>query len=166
MTDFLSTQIQALSNGQDSLRQDYLSDMEKMTSDTEILEYFTKVLVMICDQKRKTAGNEVENTVRKIESYIQKHYKTSISLGKLAHEFNISPNYISRIFKEQTGNTLTSYVNDLKIQEAKKLLIFTDKKIQEISRSLGYSNEYYFSMSFKKATGYSPKDYRKQNAED
>ena len=95
---------------------------------------------------------------------IEKNFKKeNLSLGEISKIFNMSPNYICRIFKEKTGTTLLNYINNLKILEAKKMLVQTDKKIWEISQELGYSNQYYFSMGFKKATGYSPKEYRKQS---
>ena len=69
--------------------------------------------------------------------------------------------YISHLFKKHCGKSIRAYTNDLRISEAKKLLKNTGLSIKEISERTGFFDSNYFSNSFKKETGVSPKEYRK-----
>ena len=74
--------------------------------------------------------------------------------------FNYSRSFICRIFKEETGETLITYFNRVKIEEAKNLLLNTDNTVTEISEMLGFSEVKYFGVIFKKQVGKSPAAYR------
>ena len=162
ITDFFGVHIESLSADPDFDKDDCLLNLRKFLYVSESLDYFAGVLISASRVKKPVT--DTENTVIRIKEYIGENYKTdNLSLGEISKIFNMSPNYICRIFKEKTGNTLLNYINNLKMLEAKRLLSQTDKKIWEISQELGYSNQYYFSMGFKKATGYSPKEYRKMS---
>lgn len=98
--------------------------------------------------------------VKNIISYINKHYTEELSLSVIAEHLNVSPNYISRIFKEEVGKTLFNYVNEVRVEQAKKLMLKQELKIYEIGEKVGFNSSVHFNIVFNKLTGYSPKQYR------
>jgi two-component system response regulator YesN len=98
-----------------------------------------------------------------IKQYIEKHYNETFSQTDVAREFDISPGYISTIFKKYNNVGFAECVAQAKIMHAKDLLSEGKMKIYEISDAVGYSDPYYFSKIFKKMTGQSPKDYAAQH---
>lgn len=162
VTDFLSTQISALLPEEKLKKLVNLDELGKLEYTSDILSYFKNILQITCQEARNYIAKDTDTTVKKIKGYVEQNFmQENLSLGQIAEEFHMSPNYICRIFKEKTGNTLTQYIQNLKITHAKKLLVKSDRKIGEISSMLGYSSQYYFSVGFKKITGYSPKEYRR-----
>lgn len=94
------------------------------------------------------------------ERYIEENYQNCITVSEIARNLNVSLSYLSRIYKEVTGNTLIHFINTKKIEKAKEYLRNTDMKIYEIAEVLGFENTTYFSYFFKKNTGVSPKEYK------
>ena len=72
----------------------------------------------------------------------------------------MSPSYVGSIFKKIKNTSISKYITFLRINKAKELLSFTSIPIMEISEKVGYSNQYYFSASFKKVNGLTPTEYR------
>lgn len=72
----------------------------------------------------------------------------------------MSPSYLRHLFREQTGKTLTEYITELRISEAKKLLRSTDDSILSIALAVGFNDQSYFSKVFQKSVGTSPSRYR------
>ena len=97
-----------------------------------------------------STGNKLINEVI---YYIGKHYMEDISLSSLADTFYLSKEHLSRSFKRETGTNLFSYIMELKLNDAKKLLASTELTLDEIAFKLGFSNGNYFSKVFKKNTG-------------
>lgn len=95
-----------------------------------------------------------------ITGYLRDNVRQRISLKDVCERFNYSRSFICKIFKEQTGKSLISYFNRLKIDEAKKLLCDTDMTVISISELLGFSEAKYFGVTFKKQEGVSPQAYR------
>ena len=73
---------------------------------------------------------------------------------------NISPSYLSALFKQEVGKTLTEYVNSKRIERAMQLLETTRLQVQTIAQNCGILDVHYFSKIFKKTTGMTPKEYR------
>lgn len=99
--------------------------------------------------------------ISEIALYINANYAEDLSLETLAEHFFISASYLSRIFKKVTNFTLIEYINNIRIKEAKRLLIETNKKILDISEEVGFGSITHFGRVFKEITGNSPKYYRK-----
>ena len=100
----------------------------------------------------------VEDAKRYIEDNIDK----DLSLEVVSRRFFFSSRYFAKLFKEYTGKSYSGYVNDIKMEFAKKLLLNTDFSIGEIARKTGYDDQGHFGRNFKKYTGMKPSAYRKR----
>ena len=101
----------------------------------------------------------VTPTIMKILDYIQHHFTEKISLDFLAKEFNISKTWLIKCFSHSTQMTVIEYKLTLQINQAKNLLVSTDKSLDKIAKECGFSSANYFGMIFKKHVGVSPKNY-------
>ena len=88
------------------------------------------------------------------------HLSEPISTEKMAEEFYLSRPYLSAQFKRETGQTLTDYILTEKTEEAKRLLLYSDKPAAAIGAYLGFSSHGHFIRVFKKYAGLTPNDYR------
>lgn len=135
-----------------------------MCSLTELL-IFAKRKFDSLEQSFVNDSSVVSSTHQKVAdvaAYISKNHTTSCSLTSLADQFFINKSYLSRIFKETTGYTITEYINISRIQAAKKLLTHGELTISEVATAVGYGNLTYFERMFNKVTETSPLKYRKQ----
>ena len=97
-----------------------------------------------------------------VKEYLEQHYSERITLDDLASRFYINKYYLTRVFKEQYGMSITSYLTSLRITHAKQLLRFTDKTVEEIGLECGLGALHYFSRVFKEVEGVAPSTYRAQ----
>lgn len=91
---------------------------------------------------------------------INKEYMKGLTLEDLAKKLHLSKNYLCSLFKEETGFTFCQYLNTLKTNKAKKLLTEDKKTLEYISYECGFSSQAHFTMTFKKYTGKTPKEYK------
>lgn len=105
---------------------------------------------------------KLDKHVELAKRYVQEHCREKISLSQTAEALNISPGYLSSSFKKQTGKNFSDYVNEVKVEEARKLIATHQYMMYEISDLLGFDTQYYFSTVFKKMTGQSPREYEMQ----
>jgi len=108
-------------------------------------------------KKRSHKSNDL---IKSVEQYILNNINIDISLNLVAYTFHITPQYLSKIFKEEKRVNYIDYVTICKMEKAKLLLSSTDMNIIEISNSIGYSQGTNFSRKFKEATGFTPKEFR------
>lgn len=100
-------------------------------------------------------------TIRKALAYISgKLADPKFSLKHLADHVHMNPSYLSVLFKEETGQTFSEYLNRQRLNLAKRLLLGTDKKIYEIAEETGFSTSKYFIKVFREAEGITPKEFR------
>jgi YesN/AraC family two-component response regulator len=100
--------------------------------------------------------------VNRIISYLNENYEHKISLEQIAHNMYLSPVYISKIFKEETGESPINYLIKIRLEKAKDILINGDGgSIKNIANLVGYDDVYHFSKLFKKYYGISPLYYKK-----
>ena len=98
--------------------------------------------------------------VKIILEYFDNNYMNIISLDDMSRNMYLSSVYISKVFKEKTGESPINYLINLRLEKAKDLLISTESQIKSIAQSVGYSDAYYFSKLFKKYYGHSPCKFR------
>ena len=108
----------------------------------------------------ETDGQE-ERIINKIVRFVQKHLSEEISLSVLAEEFHFSSQYVSQLFKNEIGVNFLTYLTNIRMEKAKKLLLNTDLPIAEISEQSGYGDYRVFTKVFKKSEGVTPSQYRR-----
>lgn len=113
------------------------------------------------DVMERTVSEKNARPVRQIYAYIEQHYGEHISLEDVAAVVNLSPVYLSNLFKKESGKNFTEYLTDYRMKKAKEFLRMGEKNINEIAATLGYADARYFSKVFKKEVGVKPTDYRK-----
>ncbi|MCK9860341.1 response regulator [Paenibacillus sp. ATY16] len=107
---------------------------------------------------RKKSGSY--RGVEEIVEYLGAHFHEEITLGSVAERYFLNPAYLSRIFKNETGQTFNDYVNTLRLEAASKLLKDPKLKMSAISEMAGYMSEKYFFRKFKEHYGCTPTEYR------
>ena len=86
-----------------------------------------------------------------------------VGLEEVAEYVSYSPAYFSHIFRDETGTTFRQYLNALRVEKGKQLLLSTDLTVTEISSLTGFNDQSYFCKIFRKITGVTPDRYRKRN---
>ncbi len=105
---------------------------------------------------------EPRTGLRAITAYISEHFAEPLSTSSLSTVFGYNEAYFSRMFKQNTGETVTQYITALRLHHARKLLKETDDSIGSIAAKCGFADAFYFSNCFKKAIGQTPRAYRAQ----
>lgn len=110
------------------------------------------------DNERKS------DMINSIKTYIEEHITEDISLSSVAQQFNISVGYLSKFFKENSGQSFSKYIIEKKFARAAQALIeYPEKSISDIANDFGYFDTAYFSRQFKSHHGVTPVQYRKLN---
>lgn len=130
--------------------------LEKKTFE-QTFEYFKNILY---DFVENFNFNTVDSMIVKVIAYIKSNYNRDLKLENLGEMFNCNSAYLGKKFKKYTGEQFNTYLDNLRIEDAKDKLKNTDLKIYQISKLVGYTNTDYFFMKFKKNTGMTPKEYK------
>ena len=118
---------------------------------------------MVHEIKEKQKGvlkKQKNPRINKCKDFIFSHLHDRITLEDLAAEADCNPNYLSQLFKECEGISISGYILQEKINRAKNLLIYSDYSYIEIATYLGFSSQSHLGTHFKKQTGYTLRQYR------
>ena len=115
------------------------------------------------DGEEENDGNEdpIHGRMRDVAAYLCEHAREQITLTEVASHFAVSPSHLSRSFHQETGFGFREYLVHYRIRQACDLLLNTDLSVTQIADQCGFSDSNYFGDAFKKATGLSPREYRK-----
>lgn len=113
------------------------------------------------DHAHPTPREAAEDRIRRVATYIEEHYTEQLTLESLARLANYSSVHFSKRFRECTGQPPMRYLNNVRIEQAKYLLQFTETPVNRIMEEIGFTDPAYFSRFFKKMLGCSPQTYRK-----
>jgi YesN/AraC family two-component response regulator len=125
----------------------------------ELNDVFNGLIMDLADY-RSIKSLSRQTLMNRILSHIQNNYQNSITLNDIARQVYLSPTYLSSIISNETGKGFSDLLNEVRIQKAIELLSDPKKKITEIAYAVGYNEPQYITMTFKKYTDMTPRDYR------
>ena len=144
-----------------SLSDRYIQGCELMRAPDRIANLQYQMLLEYTERvERIRHGHKATKLAVTVANYVQHHLSEPITVEAIARELFLSRPYLSRKFKEETGETLTDFILKEKTEEAKRLLRYTEKTATAIGTYLGFSSPGHFSRVFKKYTGIHPGEYR------
>lgn len=132
-----------------------------LQSEENAMAYMVKIIEKALELRESVASNRYGDVVDAVIKYIDENYADEeLSLNLLASHVNFSPNHLSMVFSQQTGQTFIKYLTDYRMNKAKELLKCTGKRSSVIAMEVGYKDSHYFSYLFKKTQGMTPTQYR------
>lgn len=139
----------------------YVTD--QLTSLEDCRGFYKSILKKAIDLRNKNSQKRYASLIEKAKEYMLLKYAMSdLTLDKVASTVNVSPNYFSSLFNQETGMTFIEYLTDIRMQKAKDYLRCSSRKITEIGFLVGYQDSHYFSYIFKKTQNCTPSEYRIQ----
>ncbi|WP_051236917.1 response regulator [Paenibacillus pinihumi] len=126
----------------------------------QIIELLTEYVDRYMRVEKKEHMNQQHNLIRKVAAFIEERIQENWTVKQLAEQFNLNASYLSVLFKKETGKTISEFVQETRIQLAKKLLQDPNIKIYEVADQVGIQTSAYFTYLFKKMVGSTPQEYR------
>lgn len=142
--------------------QKQIEDMEDLVQKADTLADMEQIFQKYFQSCTEGSGrlSQYSSAVCRAVAYMEKYYMKPITLSDVALSVGLSAEYLSRLFKEETGIKFVVYLNNLRLKQALQLLENTNLKVYEVAEAVGYSNLSYFSTVFKKNFGQNPFDYK------
>ena len=137
---------------------DGLCDLDRYLKIEECWEAVAPAFTQLCGEVRRQGPRS--RPVLHAIYFIRKHYSRDISIQDVARYANVNPNYLSGIFRENTGTALRDYITETRMEAARRLLRETDGRVADVARAVGFYDAKYFARTFKKLVGVSPAAYR------
>jgi len=127
----------------------------------ELYNIFNSILEALFDKVLPKEAKESQQTLIKAIEYIKANYmKQDLQLISISATVYISATYLCHLFKKEIGITVNEYINQIRVEEAKKLLKANELMVTDIARKVGFSHHSYFTKVFKKSTGITPENYK------
>lgn len=142
---------------------DMQSSIAKVTQSRTLDNMHERALDLLLEWIRRmeqTGQDRMEQIILDCREYVDQHYMEDMTLESLAERYHFNASYFSQQFKRFTGMNLSDYLMDVRLEQAKNLLIHTDGKVHRIASAVGYSSDKYFIRLFKRRTGMTPNEYR------
>lgn len=147
----------------EAIKYQCLEYLLKPVSRDNLLETSRRGIEVVMEKRQREPENldhKEVSTVAQIKKYILEHIDTELSRGQIAAEFYISTDYVSRLFRRETGKQLSEYITDVRMEQARNLLLVTSLPVGEIAYRTGYNDLAYFSKVFRTRNGVTPAQYR------
>lgn len=138
----------------------YILKLDRLNTVDEVLELHDKMSLDYTGKMRLMQRNSTSKPITECIEYIYIHIKERITVEDLAEHTNLSTSYLSRLFKDELGISISDFIREKKIEKAQHLLRYCDFSLIEISNYLSFSSQSHFIQAFKKLVGMTPKKYR------
>jgi len=157
---------------EDKIKKDYSLSLKEVNISEGLIDEIYKednlhdliqtLLKGLIDISKKISSNSSNTSIKRVVKYVETNYYKDLKLESLAEIFSYNSAYLGKIFKSYTGESFNTYLDKLRIEEGKKLLVEKNLKVYEVCNLIGYKNIDYFHSKFKKYVGISPLNYKKQ----
>lgn len=144
----------------DKLARSFILKIEGATQLKELHALRDAMIKKYCDAARKKSDERYSPVIQKVVDSVAGSFHTDVTLNGLAQQFNISPSYLSTLFKKETGKSFTEYLTQKRLSFAKELLRRTDLPINVIAAECGIADNNYFARIFKAQENMTPAQYR------
>jgi len=142
----------------------FIRHIDKANSVEEIENLYDAIALEYAGRMRELSrSNVVSRYVVLAIDYIRDHIQETLTVDQVANALAVNASYLSKLFKHDMGKSISSYIRDSKIEIAKNMLRHLDESSLEIASYLGFSSQSHFIQVFKKETGMTPEEYRKQH---
>lgn len=138
----------------------YINEFNRLDDIVSLENWCLRKMSYISDRVQENKGNHISKVVLQAKNYLDEHIAEETSLMDIAKMVSVSPQYFSKIFKDQIGCSFVEYCRVQRIEMAKELLRSGKKSVKEICYEVGYNDPNYFSRLFKKLVGVSPTEYK------
>ncbi|MGO4370301.1 helix-turn-helix domain-containing protein, partial [Paenibacillus sp. MCAF20] len=138
----------------------YIQHIEDLKDVRSVETAMIDAFLDIADRVRENRKGTVSKPIAQCREYIYNHLYEAIPIPVLAERIGLNATYLSSLFKKETGLTISDFILQEKVEEAKKLLDFTTDSISTIATRLNYYDQTHFIKYFKKQVGVTPKQYR------
>jgi len=144
------------------LNRDYLGEINRFDNVEDLSNWLASMLSSFTGLVFAAPDAKHTDTIQKVMEYVNTNYMNRITLNDVSEHVSFSVSYLSRMFKEEKGISLTSYINEVRIRNAKMLIKLSDISLSQAAYLCGFDDQSYFSKVFKKMTGTTPGKYREQ----
>ena len=138
----------------------FIQRLEDLKNVDKIDELMYEAILTFTEKVLEVKEQRYSKTINAVKNYIYNHKYEKINHAELANAVNLSSSYLSVLFKEEVGIPVSEYIQQIKIEEAKNLLAYTDTPLSEISSLLHFTDQSHFTKVFKKLTGSTPKQFK------
>ncbi len=138
-----------------------LQDMKSATRTVQHLRAWSERVIATGTEYFANHHKDVSSVIAKVQEYIVAHLSEDLHREQIAATVYLNPAYLSRLFKKETGKSLSEYIAEARMERAKKLLVQSNDKVSNIAEAIGYVHFSHFAKMFKKITGVTPQEYRK-----
>lgn len=140
----------------------FRTDLYRYHTLSEVVDYVLNIVRAMCEEQE---AKKYHYIVSEILSYVEQNYQNNISIGELAeHKYFMNSSYLSRLFKNETGQTFSRYLMEFRMKKAKELLESDLLKISDVAMLSGYNDVSRFIQYFRKIYGVTPEEYRGRKA--
>lgn len=143
-----------------NLNNQFLKNLQQITTLDSLCHKLQEIVETFSESMFNYIPSKNNDIIKKAMLYMSEKFNTPLSLEEVAAHVHLHPSYFSTMFKNVTGSSFKEYLNKIRIEESKLLLLNTDFSIIDIAIAVGFEDQSYFSKVFKKFTGTTPKQFR------
>ncbi len=146
------------------LSNNFIMDADACQSPEELWEIYRKAVLELTTRVNENKSDVLMSEKVKLSiDYILRHLHYDVSLKQIADNAGLSETYFSALFKKETGETVSEFIQKSRVREAQSMIQFSEYSLLEIGQYLGFCSQSHFSKTFRKYTGMTPGQYRKKH---
>lgn len=142
-------------------KQKVYQEYQSMDDLDEIAGWMKRQFLRLLEERTDTTSGS-RKTVRDVQKYIKENYADDITITQLSEMVHLNKSYLGNLFARETGQSINEYIIQVRMEKAKELLLNTPLTAKSVAEKVGYEDERYFYKVFKKATGYTAKEFAKK----